>query len=129
MPKPRKYALPPLTDNPRGVSHRITKYRKLRGLTQKQLAEKIGITRDLLSNCEQGRSRINDELIIRFAHALHVSPDELLGFSKDNHAMDDPPNVRFVRRMLRIAKLSAVDQKAILRTIDSFLQGAESRNK
>jgi transcriptional regulator with XRE-family HTH domain len=108
---------------------RITKYRKLRGLTQKQLADKIGITRSLLSRYESGITRINDDLIVRFALALRISTDELLGLSKNKPGLDDPPNVRFVQRMQRIAQLSTVNQKAILRTIDSFLEGAESHNK
>jgi len=128
MPKPRKAALSPLSSHNGRVGEILAKYRKLRGLTQTELAEKVGVTRYLLAHCEKGRTRLTDELIVRFAVALHTTPDALLGFSKANHLVDKPPSVRLVRRMERITRLAAVDQKAILRTIDSFLEGAESHN-
>jgi transcriptional regulator with XRE-family HTH domain len=126
MPRPLKYPLPPIPVRTESASIRIAKYRKLHGLTQKQLADKIGITRSLLSRYESGITRLNDDLIVRFALALRISTDELLGLSKNKPGLENSPSIRFVQRMQRIARLSTVNQKAILRTIDSFLDGAES---
>ncbi len=128
MPKPRKVVEASVPAHDGGVAERLTKYRKLRGLTQTQLAEKVGVTRYLIAHCEKGRTHLTDELIVRLAVALRVTPDDLLGFSKTTQAVDRPPSVRLVRRMQRIAELTTVNQKAILRTIDSFLDGAESNN-
>jgi transcriptional regulator with XRE-family HTH domain len=125
MPKPRKNPLPTLTTHGENTGARLIKFRKLRGLTQTQLAEKVGVTRYLLAHCEKGRTRLTDDLIVRFAIALHITPDELLGFSKTRHPIDKPPNVRLIRRMQRITRLPTADQKAILRTIDSFIAGSE----
>jgi len=124
MPHPRKTPLPPLDVEVEAIAARIVKLRKLRGLTQKELAEKIGISRDSLASHESGRVHLNDEIIVRFALALRISTDELLGVKKGDLVVDDPPTVRIVRRMQKIQKLTASDQKAILRTIDAFLDGA-----
>ena len=53
MPKPRKAALSPLATHNGKVGETLAKYRKLRGLTQTQLAEKIGVTRYLLAHAKR----------------------------------------------------------------------------
>ena len=97
--------------------------RKERGLTQSQLAEKVGITRNLLANYEMGRTHLTDESIILIAKALNVSTDQLLGIREPSE-VTQVPSVRLVRRMQKIAQLPQPEQKAILKTIDTFLKGA-----
>jgi transcriptional regulator with XRE-family HTH domain len=126
MPQPRKQPLPPLETKVEAVALRIKKIRKLRGLTQKELADTIGITRDILASYESGRAHLNDEIIIRFALALQVSSDELLGLKGNESLSSQPPNVRLVKRMQRIQNLPTADQKAILKNIDMFLKAAEA---
>lgn len=125
MPRPRKLPLQPVQVREEDIALRLVNLRKKRGLTQQELAESIGITRDALSNYEMGRAHLNDEVIIRLAVVLKTSSDEILGLSKDDVSDDSATSVRFVRRMQKIAALSATDQKAILRTIDAFLNGIE----
>src|SRR4030042_2027433 len=110
MPKPRKVVTSSLSTHDGDVGETLVRYRKLRGLTQAQLAEKVGVTRYLIAHCEKGRTHLTDELIVRLATALRVTPDDLLGFAKDSSAVDTPPSVRLVRRMQRITQLSTVDQ-------------------
>jgi len=126
MPYPRKAPLPPLDSNLDGIASRIVKFRKLRGMTQKELAERIGITREALASHELGRVHLSDDLIIRFALALRVSSDELLGLKGNELVTGTIPSVRVIKRMQRIQELSPVNQKAILRTIDAFLAGVET---
>jgi len=115
--------LPPLAVEVEAIALRIKKVRKLRGLTQKELADRIGITRDILASYESGRAHLNDDVIIRFAIALQVSSDELLGLDQRESLAGPTPNVRIVKRMQKIQELPVADQKAILRTIDTFLRG------
>jgi len=124
MPKPKKNPLPPLSTEIEELGKKIIKFRKLRGLTQKELSERIGITRDILASYESGRAHLNDEMIIRFSIALRISSDELLGLKKNDYLDNDPPNVRLMRRMRLIQKLGPMDQKAIIRTIDKYLKDA-----
>ena len=52
---------------------------KARGLSQTKLAQKIRSIHALVSDYERGNLRLSAEMTIRFAKALGVSSDELLG--------------------------------------------------
>jgi len=116
--------LPPLSVKVEALAQRIKKLRKLRGLTQKELADSIGITRDILASYESGRAHLNDDVIIRFALALQVSSDELLGLKEHESLVSQPPNVRLMKRMQKIQNLPPADQKALIKNIDMFLKAA-----
>ena len=70
------------------IGNRIRKYRKESGLTQEQLAEKIGVTKSRVSNWEQGINRPDADIIGNICRALNVSPSDLL----DVHLTDDELN-------------------------------------
>lgn len=125
MSRPRKKPLMPTTIQQETTAQRLIKLRKRRGLTQVQLAEAVGITRETLSNYELGRAHLNDDTIIRFVEILKTSADEILGLTKESNMATGTASIRFVRRMQKIDELSPTDQKAILRTIDGFLNGVE----
>ncbi len=63
-----------LADNIRG-------YRKGLGLTQEQLAERLGITLGAVSKWERGSSEPGLSYIMELAELFHVSVDALIGFS------------------------------------------------
>ena len=52
--------------------------RQSRGLTQQELADKLGITRASLSHYEKGRREMNYNLLIQTADYFNVSVDYLL---------------------------------------------------
>jgi len=81
MPQKSKNNLIPLDICDETIGKRIARTRKEKGFTQKSLAEKIGITRSRLSNYEIDRIHLNDDMLIRFAIALNVSLDYLVGLS------------------------------------------------
>lgn len=81
---PKKPDLPPIEEAENiTIGQRIYQMRKIREYTQKELAEKIGISRILVWNYENGRLRLYDEMVKRFAIALGVSTDYLLGLKDD----------------------------------------------
>ncbi len=67
------------------IGGRIRQYRKDKGLTQEQLANEIGVTKNRISNWEQGINRPDVEIIGNICRALNVSPSDLL----DVHLSDD----------------------------------------
>jgi transcriptional regulator with XRE-family HTH domain len=79
MPKKPKYKLKSIAYDKNTIGERIAKIRKEKGLTQKELADKIGISRSLLANYECGWTRLFGDMIAGFAIALEVSTDEILG--------------------------------------------------
>jgi len=53
--------------------------RKRMGVSQVQLAERLGNTQTFVSKCERGERRIDAVEMVEFAEALGVPPQELLG--------------------------------------------------
>ena len=60
------------------IGSRIRKYREGRGLSQKQLAQLIGVSNSRVSNWEQGLNRPDADIIATICRALQVSPTDLL---------------------------------------------------
>jgi len=123
---PRKSRnLPPLKLGPESIGQRLARIRKEKGYTQTELAEQIGIIQVSVSDYERGRLQTGAEMLARFALALEVSADELLGLDRRRPAKAAPPAARkFLRRMQQIDRLPRRDQEALLRTIDAFLAKA-----
>ncbi len=66
------------TERYRTLGLNIAYYRKLRGLTQEQLAEKAGIERSRVSKTEIAWVGTSLDMIYRIADALEVEPYKLL---------------------------------------------------
>ncbi|OFZ19429.1 MAG: hypothetical protein A2X94_13910 [Bdellovibrionales bacterium GWB1_55_8] len=68
---------------------------------------------------------MHPEMVIRFALALGVSTDELLGvLSKKNPEHPLPRlSLKLVKRLQKIDRLLDTKQKVLLQTIDGFLRG------
>lgn len=60
-----------------GIHENIKKYRKLNDLTQKELAEKIGVSTITIQNYENSRRTPNYETLTKIANALHISINDL----------------------------------------------------
>lgn len=120
MPRKLKNELSPLKLGDEKIGQRITRIRKSRGITQQQLADKIGITQTLISDYETGRVRLFDEMVIRVALALSVSTDTLLGIKKEK-SQNHEHSLRIFKRINRIEKLSPTKQKSLFQIIDGFL--------
>lgn len=103
------------------ISQNIIKCRKLSGLTQQQLADKIGMSRSGLADIELGRNKVYGETVARIAAALGVSTDELLGANTQN-AHDSLPSLRFTRRLRDLDQLPEAKKKAILKTLDDLIR-------
>ena len=61
------------------IGSRIRKYREENNLSQKQLAEKIGVSNSRVSTWEQGLNRPDADILAAICVALDVSPSLLLG--------------------------------------------------
>ena len=124
MPRPSTLALPPIDLGKESLGDRIAKMRKQRAYTQVELAEKMGLTQALVSAYERGRLRLHAEMLARFALALKVTADELVGLKTKQTKEMNQFSLRIIRRMQRIQALPPSQQKVLLHTIDNFLKGA-----
>lgn len=78
---------------------RLKELRTQAGLTQKQLAEQIGVTKSVVSFYELRERTPSPEVLVKLASVFHVSSDYLLGIEKG--------------RSIDISGLNAEDEKAV----------------
>lgn len=61
------------------IGNNIRKCREQAGLSQKQLAEKVGVSNSRLSNWEQGINNPPADYLGKICNAINISASELLG--------------------------------------------------
>ncbi|RLJ09742.1 MAG: hypothetical protein DRP15_02605 [Candidatus Aenigmatarchaeota archaeon] len=104
----------------------ISRLRIERGLTQKELSEKMGIPFSLITDYERGKLRLHDEIIVKFARALQVSADEILNLQNHNREIDSA-SLRIMKRVKKIEKLPKFKQKIVLQMIDGYIKGESQK--
>lgn len=119
---PRPTTTPDPTPDSFGAT--LARLRKQRGLTQVELSEKVGLVQPVVSDYERGRLRPYADVAARFALALCVSCDELLGVGTKRSGREHAPSPRVLKRLKAIERLPRRDRDALLRTIDGFLAKA-----
>jgi len=60
------------------VAQRIRAFRKLKGYTQNQLAELLGVSIAVLGSIERGTRKPDTRMIQKISNALGIEPEELL---------------------------------------------------
>lgn len=126
MPQPSRLNLPPLNLGGESIGRRITRIRKERGFTQIELAEKIGLIQSIVSALERDERKLSADMAVRFARALDVSLDELLGPAEDKPRKNLNNNRRVLRRLEQIQALPSTQQQTVLKTIDAMLRGLKT---
>ncbi len=74
------------------------------GLTQAQLATRLGISASAVGMYEQGRREPDSELLARLARMFHVSTDTLLGFRQEPQAGQEQEVNSVIDRFTNILK-------------------------
>lgn len=82
------------------IGLRLKKYREHKGMSQKKLAELIGVDNTVLSNWERGKYKIDLDLIPDICEALDINPNDLLGFYKDYSLNEEEENLIKIFRKL-----------------------------
>jgi len=125
MPKKSKLKLSPVSFGNETLGERLARIRKERGLTQKDIADRTGLTQVLVSDYERDRIRLTAEMAVRFVEAIGISTEELLRPKKKAAHLEDHPSPKLLRRMKQIESLPVYEQRALLTTIDKFLAAAQ----
>lgn len=102
------------------VGKSLQSIRKRSGLTQKELGEKIGLTREAVASYEAGRSHMIDTTLLDMASVLRVSVNKILGL--ECQAAEIPLTRRWAKRMIIIESLPEPVKKHILRTLDDVIK-------
>ena len=66
------------------ISRNITKYREMNGISQKELASKLGTSPSRVSNWEQGANSPNIEILFELCRILDVSINDIYGVYPDS---------------------------------------------
>ena len=120
MPQPRKIKLNSQEEQTQIIARQLKLLRKKRGLTQSELAKKVGLTLTAIAAYEVGRVHIADVTLVDLAKALNVSADELLGLKTKKSTLDDI-SLRLIRRMVIIDALPEAQKKRIIRNLDDAI--------
>ena len=89
---------------------RITNLRKEKGLTQNDIAEKIGVTAQAVSKWENDQATPDIDILIKLSDIFEISLDELLGKEKKITVLNERPSKKDINKMVfRIQVLDAED--------------------
>jgi transcriptional regulator with XRE-family HTH domain len=88
---------------------RVRQQREMNGLTQSQLARKVGITGSFIGHIERGEKKASVDTVVALCNALEISPTVLLQDSLSDAAMqsqlsfdeDSQDLMRGIMRVLR----------------------------
>ena len=69
--------------------NRLKELRQRAGMTQKQLAEKLGVTSSVVSYYELSERNPAPDVVVKLASIFHVTADYLLGIEHDNRKTID----------------------------------------
>jgi len=106
------------------MGQRLARLRKERGITQQEMAERLGVSQPIVSDYERAALRLHGELIVKLTEILGVSADEILGVAPPPRTTAAVKNRRILRRLQQLDRLPTRDQQAVLRTLDAFLSKA-----
>jgi transcriptional regulator with XRE-family HTH domain len=103
--------------NLKAVGQRIKQAREAKGLTQEQLAEKVGLSASHMSVIERGVKPPKLETFVEIANELGVDANSILAdvLSVSNEIISSQISVR-------LSALPVTQQKKILRVLDTLIQ-------
>ena len=96
------------------LGERISNYREKAGLTQNELAERIGISQNHLSCLERGKYAIKAENLIRICEELGVSVETLWYDRKASGS-----NLKIEKNLSWILSLNAEEQEKVNRLFET----------
>ena len=83
----------------------LIELRKLNGMSQEQLADRIGVSRQTVSKYETGESLPDIEKCKRIAEVFSVSMDDLINYernNKNNLGLNVPPKGKHIFGMVKV---------------------------
>ncbi len=100
--------------------------RKLNGMTQEELAEKVGVTRQALAKWEAGETNPDIEKCRILASVFGVSIDELANYRKDeNYGLEVPPKGRHFFGTVKVGENGQIVIPAKARQIFGITAGTQ----
>jgi DNA-binding XRE family transcriptional regulator len=73
----------PVAEREESIGARISQLRKDKGMTQKELAERLEVSQPVVSDYENDVIRLPADIVGKIARVLEVTSDELLGLKRE----------------------------------------------
>lgn len=103
------------------LGQRLAERRKARGITQVQLAERLGVAQQTLAHYEGGTVRIAIATLADAAQALDTTVETLLGSVAAKAGGKRGPAPKIQQQLEQIEALPKAKQRAIAQVLDSML--------
>lgn len=117
----------PTTRKRTAFGNRILEAREQRGLSQKQLADKLGVSQRVLSWWEREPVALKAEQLAALAEALEVSADYFLGREAPKKRVSGPAGkARLIFE--QVSQLPRFHQQRILATVEDMLIARTAKN-
>jgi addiction module HigA family antidote len=106
--------------DPRMIANNLTPYEpthpgeilkseiEFRGISQKRLAEKMGVSYSVLNEVLNGKRPVTTEYALMFEAALDIDAEPLIGMQTDYNIQVTRKNKSFADRLAEIRKMSAM---------------------
>ena len=103
------------------LAENIRKYRKGLGLSQEQLAERLGITLGTVSKWERGASEPELWYIMQIAELFHVSVDVMIGFTmRGNNAEKEAERISELEKEASLEEAAVEYDRALMKFPNHF---------
>jgi transcriptional regulator with XRE-family HTH domain len=109
------------------LSDRLQKLRKQLELSQQDLADKIKISKSMLSRYENHDVQPPADVLNKLANALNTSVDFLLNGNKDEKAKASLKNSELLQTFKEVDALPEKDQALLMHFINVYLRDAKAR--
>jgi transcriptional regulator with XRE-family HTH domain len=108
---------------------RLAKFRRAAGLSQHQLAAKIGVAQPVISRYEKGQRKLYDDMLGELSRALGVTPNDILGITvpKTIDAEVASLSKRMTARLKKIEALPRRSQDHLIAMLDMAIKGAKNK--
>jgi transcriptional regulator with XRE-family HTH domain len=101
---------------------RVAEARRQRGLTQRQLADLLGVSQKMVDYFERRAENVTADILKRLATALDVSADDLLGLRAKRPKPG--PKSRLQTQIEQIQRLSKAKQATISEILDMAVKSS-----
>ena len=99
---------------------RLSHFRTEKGLSQRQLAEELGISRDLIGYYERRCNNPTADILQRLCKVLDVTTDELVGSAPVKTKPGPAPVI--LQRIKQVQKLPPAKQKLVIDFLDTVIE-------
>lgn len=112
------------------LAERLLILRRERGLTQEEVAEKIGVSNKTYSKWETGSTSPDIETLVRLAEAFSVTTDDLLGLSDSRPvSFEEAAQAEVERNLDNPVKTLFRMYEALIRLSHRYLEDEEEKRK